>query len=154
MTTITKEQVDAAIKELDMAAGIADTFHVRNCCAALDNVEAYIAQLEANQRQPVSDEKLREAVESAEFAPESMFGSLVLLPKQQWDVITSALSELETLRAKNEQLEERVKVLDEYGTEIIKHDGCEGCEDWNMMKFHDAREKFRSALAGGKVGEE
>jgi len=46
MTTITKEQVDGAIKELDMAAGIADTFHVRNCCAALDNVEAYIAQLE------------------------------------------------------------------------------------------------------------
>jgi len=46
MTTITKEQVDAAIKELDMAAGIADTFHVRNCFAALDNVKAYIAQLE------------------------------------------------------------------------------------------------------------
>lgn len=46
MTTITKEQVDAAIKELDMAAGIADTFHARNCFAALDNVKAYIAQLE------------------------------------------------------------------------------------------------------------
>jgi len=150
MTTITKEQVDAAIKELDMAAGIADTFHVRNCFAALDNVEAYIAQLEANQRQPVSDEKLREAVESAEFAPESMFGSLVLLPKQQWDVITSALSELETLRAKNEQLEERVKVLEEFA-EWSSH-------NWDNQDISHAdfrvlsAGKSKHALAGGKDG--
>jgi len=38
------EKVRAAIKELNMAAGIADTFHGRNCCAALDTLEAALAE--------------------------------------------------------------------------------------------------------------
>ncbi len=33
------------IKELGMAAGIADTFHGRDCCSALDRIEDYIEQL-------------------------------------------------------------------------------------------------------------
>ena len=33
------EQLKADIEELRFAAGIADTFHGRNCCAALDRVE-------------------------------------------------------------------------------------------------------------------
>ncbi len=33
------------IKELSMAAGIADTFHGRDCCSALDRLEDYIEEL-------------------------------------------------------------------------------------------------------------
>lgn len=33
------------IKELSMAAGIADTFHGRDCCSALDRLENYIEAL-------------------------------------------------------------------------------------------------------------
>lgn len=40
MTIEMEAQVKADIKELSMAAGIADTFHGRNCCAALDRIEA------------------------------------------------------------------------------------------------------------------
>lgn len=47
MTAPTPEQIEAAIKELNMAAGIADTFHGRNCCAALDTLETAIASLQA-----------------------------------------------------------------------------------------------------------
>lgn len=38
--TKTKEALEADIRELQMAANIADTFHGRNCIAALDRIEA------------------------------------------------------------------------------------------------------------------
>ena len=43
--TITDEKLREAVKELSMAAAIADTFHARNCCAALDTIEAAITEL-------------------------------------------------------------------------------------------------------------
>jgi len=46
----------ADIKELSFAAGIADTFHGRNCCAALDRIEEALTaqkQIELNEWQPI-----------------------------------------------------------------------------------------------------
>lgn len=108
MTQITREQAQEALRSLlALEKGsykwlenqaVIDAYIIRmdqdlrHNLIARDLAFKKCEQLEA-QRQPVTDEKLREAVDSAEFAPESMFGNLVLLPKQQWDVITSALSE-------------------------------------------------------------
>lgn len=55
--TKTKEALEADIMELQMAANIADTFHGRNCIAALDRIEAALTQNE------VTDYEVREAVE-------------------------------------------------------------------------------------------
>lgn len=46
------EQLKADIKELSFAAGIADTFHGRNCCAALDRIEDALQSL-PNKWQPI-----------------------------------------------------------------------------------------------------
>lgn len=45
--TDTQKAIKKDLRELQMAANIADTFHGRDCCAALDRIEAYIAALEA-----------------------------------------------------------------------------------------------------------
>ena len=42
------------IRELEIAAGVADTFHGRNCCAALDRVQEFI---EAHTWQPIETAK-------------------------------------------------------------------------------------------------
>jgi len=104
MTTITKEQAKKSI----------DTIEGHDHEYDLNNIRTYIAQLEANQRQPVSDEKMRESIEwLCGVVNDSGLllrnGSAALNVHK--DNIESGLSELETLRAKNAQLEDRVKVL-------------------------------------------
>jgi hypothetical protein len=51
--TQNKKALEADIRELQMAANIADTFHGRNCIAALDRIEA------ALQSASVGEEVLR-----------------------------------------------------------------------------------------------
>ena len=111
MTTITKEQVEDALK------GLWITSESCNKDEHDDTVRGYISQLEADnselnkslcqavnahqvymdenpKRQPVSDEKLREAVRDVENTnrPASDCG-------YSWPLIKDAISELETLRA-------------------------------------------------------
>ena len=82
MTQITKEQLEEALTDVGL-----DTID-------LDVIRSYITQLEANQRQPVSNEKLRGAVEWLKDATKSYTHR-----EKFMTTIESALSELDTLRS-------------------------------------------------------
>jgi len=143
MTTITKEQVEEAITAL--AHPTKDP--LRAALAA--RVGAYIAQLEANQRQPVSDEKLRVAVRDVENTnrPASDCG-------YSWPLIKDAISELETLRTKNAKLEERVKVLESATNRMKQVCRCpradETCDSPGITLMQACIDE--ATLAGGKEG--
>lgn len=91
MTQITKDQADAALNTLWI------TSESCNSDEHFETIKSYINQLEA-QRQPVSDEKLMEAVSRIddEFCSATEFNRE--LCENDWAIIANALSELETLR--------------------------------------------------------
>jgi len=147
MNTITKEQVDSALNTLRI------TSESCNSDEHYETLHTYISQLEA-QRQPVSDEKLREAVSRIddEFCSATEFNRE--LCENDWAIIANALSELETLRTKNAKLEERVKVLESATNRMKQVCRCpradETCDSPGITLMQACIDE--ATLAGGKEG--
>jgi hypothetical protein len=57
-----KEALEADIRELQMAANIADTFHGRNCIAALDRIEVALTE-QSNAPEVVTVDKIMHSID-------------------------------------------------------------------------------------------
>lgn len=123
MTTPTKEQADAALDHLQQE--MSWVFEEDTGLDAGQVVADYIAHLEANQRQEVTDEKLREAVSYFTPHPRTV-GSVGLTPelmRQHVATIEAALSELAELRAKQQWLP--IETAPTGVSILVYYDNCE-----------------------------
>jgi len=169
MTQITREQAQEALRSLlTLEKGsykwlenqaFLDAYIIRmdqdlrHNLIARDLAFKKCEQLEA-QRQPVSDEKLRDAVSRIddEFCSATEFNRE--LCENDWAIIANSLSEMETLRTKNAKLEERVKVLESATNRMKQVCRCpradETCDSPGITLMQACIDE--ATLAGGKEG--
>lgn len=137
MTQVTRERAHELVERVAEAYDWESGLGEKDAIEERDELLRYITQLEANQRQPVSDEKLKEAMQwltfykikngessrktlSVEFHFDSIDPdtreSALSRYMRHMDEIEASLSELETLRAASKWQPTKGKLLNVIGT--------------------------------------